>query len=149
MDVGRNWDAFDAMDRIASGWRRRAGAALKPFGITLAQYELISQARRRGGLSPSAAAAELAWDRPTLTVVARTCLARGWLKRGQSSQDKRSVRIELTGKGEEILDRIEAERPFAGLAFGTPFDVIGAEERTELFRLLDRVSRRAADLWGR
>ncbi|MEI6385279.1 MAG: MarR family transcriptional regulator [Spirochaetota bacterium] len=149
MDVERSRDAFEAMGRIASGWRRRASAGLKLFGITLAQYELISQARRRGGLSPSAAAAELAWDRPTLTVVARTCLARGWLKRGQSPQDKRSVRIELTGKGEEILDRIEAERPFADAAFGTPFDVIGAEERTELFRLLDRVSRRAADLWGR
>jgi len=51
--------------------------------------------------------------------------------------------------GEELLDRIEATKPFAVESFGDPFDVIGTDERIAMLRLLDRVARRAADLWRR
>lgn len=137
------------MDRIASAWRRMASAKLKAFGITLARYELIRLARYRGGLAPSMAAQELDWDRPTVTIVARACIEAGWLKRSRPVADRRSARIELTGRGEELLDRIEATRPFAEPAFGDPFDVVSGEEREMMQRLLDRVARRAADIWGK
>jgi DNA-binding MarR family transcriptional regulator len=142
-------EAFDLMWRIGAAYRRRAAAALRPFGITFAQYELIAIARRRGALSPSVAAKELGWDRPTLTVVARSCGDAGWLKRSRAGLDRRAARLQLTGAGEEILDRIEAAKPFAVETLGDPLDVISAEERGNLARLLDRVSRRAGDVWGR
>lgn len=149
MDEMRHLDAFEAMDRVASAWRRRAGERLRPFGITLAQYELIRTMRRRGGLLLSVAATELDWDRPTMTVVAGTCLRLGWITKKKMPQDRRSFRIALSGLGEELLDRIEATKPFASESFGDPFDVVGSGERSEFMRLLDRVARRAGDLWGR
>ncbi|MDA8409469.1 MAG: MarR family winged helix-turn-helix transcriptional regulator [Treponema sp.] len=149
MDEIGTLEAIEAMDRIASAWRRRAGERLRPFGITLAQYELIRHLRRHGGLWLSVAAAELDWDRPTMSVVAAACLGSGWIKRHRLVHDRRTARIELTGQGEELLDRIEAVRPFAEASFGDPFDVIGSEERSMMMRLLDRVARRAGDIWAR
>lgn len=149
MDEPRIRDAIDAMNRISSAWRRCAQARLVEFGITIAQYELIALLRRRGAMPPSAAADWLDWDRPSLTIVARTCLASGWIRRGRSPGDRRSHRLELSGPGEELLDRIERRKPFSDGDFGDPFDVIGSEERAELARLVDRVARRARDIWER
>jgi DNA-binding MarR family transcriptional regulator len=134
---------------VGTAGRRVAGAALRPYGMSLSQYELTWLARRRGGINPTVAARELGWDKPTLTVVARACLERGWLKKKASRQDGRSASLLLTGAGEELLDRIEAAAPFAPEKLGDPLDVISAEERATLARLLDRVARRAADIWGR
>lgn len=149
MDEMRSLDAFEAMDRIAGAWRRRANEGLRPFRITLAQYELIRTMRRRGGLLLSVAAKDLDWDRPTMTVVAAACVRAGWLKRTRLARDRRSARLELSGQGEELLDRIERAKLFAAESFGDPFDVVGSDERAEMRRLLDRVARRAADIWGR
>ncbi|HOX18352.1 MAG TPA: MarR family transcriptional regulator [Spirochaetales bacterium] len=140
---------LESMERVSAAWRRKATEALKPFGITLAQYELIRHARVFGAMAPSAMADALDWDRPTLTVVARPCLATGWLRKRHSARDRRSFRLELAGPGEELLDRIEAARPFAPERIGDPFDVIGADERAQIGRLLDRAARRARDVWAR
>jgi hypothetical protein len=59
------------------------------------------------------------------------------------------VSLKLTGAGEELLDRIEAAKPFAPDRIGDPRDVVSAEERSQLARLLDRITRRAGDVWGR
>ncbi|HUX37048.1 MAG TPA: MarR family transcriptional regulator [Rectinemataceae bacterium] len=142
-------EACEAMNRIAGAFRRRASERLRPFGITLAQYELISHLRRRGALAPSQAAEGLDWDRPTMAVVSSACRKAGWLVRSRQVQDRRSALIELSGRGEELLDRVEATKPFAISSFGDPFDVVGTEERALMLRLLDRVARRSGDLWGR
>ena len=141
--------AFEMMWHIGSAWRRVAAAALRPFGMSIAQYELTWLTRRRGGINPSVAASELGWDRPTLTVVAQACLKAGWIKRNRSRRDKREVSLVLTGAGEELLDRIEAAKPFEPESFGDPLDVITGEERGTVTRLLDRIERRARDIWGR
>jgi len=140
---------LESLERISTAWRRKATERLKPFGITLAQYELIRNARIRGALALSDAAYDLDWDRPTLSVVAGKCLGSGWLKRRRVAGDRRSSLIVLSGPGEELLDRIEATRPFAPESLGDPFDVVGPEDRANLARLLDRVARRARDVWGR
>jgi DNA-binding MarR family transcriptional regulator len=142
-------EAFEMMWKLGGAWRRIAGAMLRPYRISLSQYELTWLTRRWGAINPSIAASELGWDRPTLTVVAAACLKAGWLKRKPSSRDRRSSTLELTGAGEELLDRIEAAKPFAAERLGDPLDVVGPDERIELARLLDRVWRRAQDLWGR
>ncbi len=142
-------EALEMMWRISSSWRRVAAKALRPYGISLAQYELTWLTRRRGGINPSVAAALLGWDRPTLTVVAKASLKAGWIKRNRSRKDRREVSLVLTGAGEELLDRIEAAKPFEAERFGDPFDVVSGEERGTVTRLLDRIERRAGDLWGR
>jgi DNA-binding MarR family transcriptional regulator len=140
------------MDEIASmgltyaRWRRRASRALGTIAISFGQLQLIQLARRRGAIVLSAAAVELSWDRPTTTLVARKCIARGWLSRNRSSADRRSSKLALTGQGEELLDRIEAERLLWPESLGDPLDVLDSAERAELRRMLDKILRRAEDV---
>ncbi|MCE1158914.1 MAG: MarR family transcriptional regulator [Spirochaetia bacterium] len=128
-------------------WRRKASAALEPFGITFQQYQLVRQARRKGALILSAAAGELGMDKPTLSLVARKCVEAGWLTRTDSMTDRRASRLSLSGLGEELLDKIEALRLFSPESLGDALDVLGSEERRELKRMMDRVSRRARDVF--
>ncbi len=132
---------------VQSLWRKRASAALEEYGITLPQFFLIQLARRRGAIRPSEAAEELASDRPTLTLVARKCVARGWLSQRRVKLDRRSHRLNLTGLGEELLDRIEAARVLNSEALGDPLDILDSEERAQFLRALDKVQRRARDLY--
>ena len=134
------------MGSIYSRWKRRAALALGAFGITFPQYQLIQLARRRGAIAPSAAAEELGADRPTMTLVARKCVAAGWLGRRRFGADRRSCRLSLTGQGEELLDRIEASRALAPESMGDPCDILDSEERAQLSRTLDKAERRARDL---
>ncbi len=132
---------------VQSLWRKQASAALEEYGITLPQFFLIQLARRRGAIRPSEAAEELASDRPTLTLVARKCVARGWLSQRRVKLDRRSHRLNLTGLGEELLDRIEAARVLNSEALGDPLDILDSEERAQFLRALDKVQRRARDLY--
>jgi DNA-binding MarR family transcriptional regulator len=52
----------------------------------------------------------------------------------------------LTGQGEELLDRIEAERLLWPENLGDPLDVLDSGERAELRRMLDKILRRAKDV---
>ena len=136
------------MGSIFLARRRRFALVLRSFGITLPQLYLIQLARRRGAISPSAAAAELDCDRPTATLVAQKCVSRGWLSRRRSEQDRRSARLELSGEGEELLDRIEKSRALSPALLGDPMDVLGLEERTAFDAALDKVEARARELFG-
>jgi DNA-binding MarR family transcriptional regulator len=108
---------------------------------------LIQLARQKGAITPSAAAEEMACDRPTLTLIAEKCLAQGWLAKKRHTRDRRSYRLELTGEGEELLDRIERSKRLSGLALGDPLDVLGPDER-EFFRsCLVKIEARAKELY--
>jgi DNA-binding MarR family transcriptional regulator len=86
-------------------------------------------------------------DKPTLSLVARKCVEAGWLTRTDSMTDRRASRLSLSGLGEELLDKIEALRLFSPESLGDALDVLGSEERSELKRMMDRVSRRARDVF--
>lgn len=128
--------------------RRRSAERIRVFGITLPQFYLIQLARRRGAISPSAAASVLDCDRPTATLVAQKCVSRGWLVRKRSEIDHRSSRLELSGEGEELLDRIEAARLFATASLGDPLDVLRPDERAAFRASLEKVEARARELLG-
>jgi DNA-binding MarR family transcriptional regulator len=141
-------DEIELMGSIFSFRRRRSAERVRAFGITLPQFHLIQLARQRGAISPSAAAAELASDRPTATLVAQKCVSAGWLLRKRWGSDRRSARLELSGEGEELLDRIEKARLFSPASLGDPLDALGSEER-EAFRVsLEKVEARARQLYG-
>lgn len=137
------------MSRICAARQRKMSGLLRPFGITLAQFELVWLTRRRGAIAPSFAAAELDCDRPTMTLVARKCVAEGWIRRRRSESDRRSIRLELSGAGEEILDRIESSRVLSPASFGDPLDVLEGEERSRFEAALRKVHRRALDIQDR
>jgi DNA-binding MarR family transcriptional regulator len=142
-------DEITLMGSIFTARRRSAADRLRAFEITLQQLHLIQLARRRGAVSPSAAAAELSCDRPTMTLVVEKCLARGWLARRRVEADRRSCRLELTGEGEELLDSIERARLLSASSLGDPLDVLGHEERKAFALALARVEARSRQIFGR
>ena len=141
-------DEIGLMGSLFASRRRRSADMLRAFGITLQQFYLVQLARRRGAITPSAAAAELACDRPTATLVAQKCVSRGWLIRSRSESDGRSSRLELSGEGEELLDRIEATRLFSPAILGDPFDVLEPMERQAFQATLRKVEARSRELLG-
>lgn len=140
-------DEYLFMGLVFALWRRRVGQVLMPFGITFHQFCLVRLARRMGALNLSAAALELGMDKPTLSLVAFKCVKKDWLSRASVVKDRRSSRLALTGQGEELLDRIDAARLFAPESMGDALDVLNSEERAALRRMLDKVSRRAKDIF--
>jgi DNA-binding MarR family transcriptional regulator len=141
-------DEIGLMGSVFFARRRRSAERLRAFEITLPQFYLIRLARLRGAISPSAAAAELVCDRPTATLIAQKCVSQGWLARRRSERDRRSARLELSGEGEELLDRIEKARILSSASIGDPLDVLGSDER-EVFRAaLEKVGARARELFG-
>ena len=141
-------DEVGLMGSVFLTRRRRSAEKIRVFGITLPQFYLIQLARRRGAISPSAAATVLECDRPTATLVAQKCVSRGWLVKRRSETDHRSSRLELSGEGEELLDRIEAARLFAASSLGDPLDVLDSEERRVFRSVLEKVEVRARELFG-
>jgi DNA-binding MarR family transcriptional regulator len=141
-------DEIDLVGAIFLARRRRYSELLRAFEITLPQLHLIQLARRKGPISPSVAADELDCDRPTATLIAQKCVAQGWLTRHRSEHDRRSARLELSGEGEELLDRIEKARIFSSASVGDPLDVLGNEERTSLKASLEKAGARARELFG-
>jgi DNA-binding MarR family transcriptional regulator len=141
-------DEIEMMGELFLARRRRSAERLRAFGITLSQYHLIQLARRRGAISPSAAASELACDRPTATLVAQKCVTQGWLLRRRVLADRRSARLELSGEGEELLDRIEAAHSLSASSLGDPLDILSPAERQALGAVLLKVESRARELYG-
>ncbi|MCX7024762.1 MAG: MarR family transcriptional regulator [Spirochaetes bacterium] len=139
-------DEIAVMESIANSRRRLSGSLVRPFGITIMQLRLIRLARTRRALSPSQAATELECDRPTMTLLARKCVRAGWLSRRESFRDGRSSRLELSGEGEELLDRIEAARIFVSASFGDPLDILDPGEREAFARILEKIRRRSREL---
>jgi DNA-binding MarR family transcriptional regulator len=141
-------DEISFMGAVYLARRRHMAECLRSFEITLPQLQLIQLARRRGPISPSAAAAELDCDRPTASLVAQKCVARAWLSRRRSELDHRSARLELSGEGEELLDRIEKAHIFSPSAIGDPLDTLESEERALFVAALEKVEARARELYG-
>jgi DNA-binding MarR family transcriptional regulator len=141
------------MDEIEIMWslvlilRRRLSERLRSFGITLPQLHMIQLARRKGAISPSAAAAGLSCDRPTACLVAQKCVAKGWLARRRVEADHRSWRLELTGEGEELLDQIERSKLTQIAALGDPFDILSDDERSAFRSALEKIGARATELF--
>ena len=140
-------DEIGLMGQVFLARRKRLAERLRAFGITLPQFHLITLARRRGAISPSAAAAELACDRPTATLVAQKCVAQAWLVRRRSEADRRSTRLELSGEGEELLDRIEAARLLSPASLGDPLDILAPAERAAFNSALEKVESRSRELY--
>jgi len=133
-------DEMSLMDALLRAKRRAEAAYARGCGMTRAEFWLVGLARRRGRVSLSEAAAELGWDRPSCTLVARRCVQSGWLLRTRSESDRRSSLLALTGEGEELLDRIEARRLSGANPAADPLAALGEAERLELRRLLEKAA---------
>jgi DNA-binding MarR family transcriptional regulator len=118
-------------------WRRYLQRRMVPYNITLKQLYVLGQLEKRAFLYPSQIAEMLFCDRPTATVVIKNMEKHGWVERQRDPQDRRQMRIMVTGQGRDKLAEIKRSRP-ASLV--DPLACFSAEEIGELDRLLARLN---------
>ena len=91
--------------RLAQYFVSGGDKSLEPFGITFAQFELLTLLNyaRRGYLPMSSIASRLQVPPPSLTHTVRKLEREGLLERTPDPQDKRSLRVSLTDQGTVLL----------------------------------------------
>ena len=109
---------------------------VRAFGLTRAQWLIITRLHRRPGLSQSEIADLLEIEKaPAGRLIARM-EAKGWLQRRSDAKDKRVNRLYLTAKA----DRLHASIwPIAEMTVDDALGALSPAERRTLSKLMVRV----------
>ena len=91
------------LQRTARTVARRFDEAFRPLGLTNGQYSLLMSLNRPEAPRMGDVAELLALDRTTLTANLKPLERRGLISIEPDPSDKRSRRLKLTEKGEEML----------------------------------------------
>lgn len=112
--------------------------ALRPVGLRVTQYSLMSALRNEGPMKVSALAEGLGADSTSMSRALAALEAQGWVVVGPGA-DKRSKSVDLSASGRQKL--VEAE-PFWATAQQRIADSLGSDGQDELDRRLDALFRR-------
>ena len=93
--------------RLAAHLERSVEAALKPFGLSLWQFDVLATLRRTGKpyrLSPTQLMKAVMLSSGAMTNRLDRLETAGWVKREPDPHDRRGVLISLTPKGLKLVD---------------------------------------------
>jgi len=116
--------------------RTVAAEAYAAFEVGSAQARFLRHIGRHGGLS-QADLARATGTAPTLTGRAlETLIARGWIRRRRSGQDRRQYVLELTASGQRVRAKVERARAkiIARLA-----GVLDAQDVADFDRIAEKI----------
>jgi DNA-binding MarR family transcriptional regulator len=102
-------EAFLAASRAMVAMAARSLAGLDE-DITLAQYRALVVLAARGPQRPADLAAGLKVDPSTASRMVDRLVRKRLVRRARSQEDRRMVRVYLTGAGREIVDRVTDQR---------------------------------------
>lgn len=124
--------------------QRAVTAAYRPLldelGLTYPQYLVMLCLWERRETTVKELAGALRLDYGTVSPLLKRLEAAGLLSRRRSARDERSVRITLTGRGEQLQDRAEAVPETLAAATGLRGGDV-ARLRAELWELAARAER--------
>jgi len=134
----RAMEVFFTLLETASEILSAVHSALARKGVSQARFRLLLQLRRAGksGLHPMDLAQALGVERATVTGLVDGIEKAGLARRLPCAEDRRSIRVALTRKGETLIDSVAPER--LKKASNLMGGLSGAEKR-DLMRLLDKV----------
>jgi DNA-binding MarR family transcriptional regulator len=101
---------------------QRLDDALKPHGLGRSQWQVLFRVRRAGSLGQKELSQVLQIEPATLTGIVDVLVAKGWLDRAGSCEDKRCRVLTLTREGCDLMDlvpdpyEIVEARMMAGIA---------------------------------
>lgn len=87
---------------------RALNEALKPIGLLPTEYRILSAVLRKGPLAMQELAQWTAYERTRLTHILHGMEASGWVSRGPTERDKRTVVVQATPKGGAIFKKAKA-----------------------------------------
>jgi len=96
----KTWIAVLQAEKAAAGALARV---LQPFGLKLAQLDLLMNIYRHPGISQHDLARKLLVGRSNITMLLPALETRGLVRREGDARDKRVLRLSLTGPGETLL----------------------------------------------
>lgn len=115
--------------------------ALEGYGLTITQFGLLNQLRRRDGIAIGVLAEELVMDPTTLTRNLRPLERRGLMVFAPDPADRRSRALHLTDKGRQTF---RDAHPGWQAAQRLVEDRLGTTETTALNAALDHLLERLA-----
>lgn len=79
----------------------------KDFGVTPVQYASLAVAESYPGIDQRRLANVIAFDRSTIGDVVQRLDQRGWLRRENGNEDRRTKRVFITEQGREVLNQLD------------------------------------------
>jgi DNA-binding MarR family transcriptional regulator len=116
---------------------------LDRLGLTYPQYLVMLALWQHGASSIKDLGTALSLDYGTLTPLLKRLEARGLIRRQRQADDERSVRVDLTGAGQELQAQARMVPPLIGTAMGLT-DPEFTQLRTLLRKLTGSVAQHAA-----
>ena len=106
-DVARGWQLEGGIgfllrllearyDELYQNLTGQADITPRQFGVLIALYQL-------GPLTPSVLGSRISCDRNTLSEMLKRMTARKLISKRNNSEDRRSIQVQITAKGEEAL----------------------------------------------
>jgi DNA-binding MarR family transcriptional regulator len=92
--------------QAADALKRYYAAVIEPFGLSLAQFNVLRILMRAGpdGLPTLTIRDRMVERAPAITRLLDHLVARGWVERQRDAHDRRVVHCRLTDEGIELLD---------------------------------------------
>ena len=81
--------------------------ALKPYGVTTAEYPLLITLNNSDGITQEEIAGRISMDKSAVARAIQTLEAKGFVSKSKDLKDQRSNRIFLSSKGREVQESIE------------------------------------------
>jgi len=129
-------EVFRVLQNTFLALQRRSDGFISSFDLTRPQFEVISALGNTNGLTLKELSHQVPVTKGTLTGVINRLEERGLVERSPSDSDRRSTVANLTTEGETLHEEV-----FSGhVSYVKQYlDVLNAEEREELSRLLMRI----------
>jgi DNA-binding MarR family transcriptional regulator len=131
-------EAYLSLGRTWARLEHEVGEALKPFGITPTQYNVLRILKGAGakGLCRSEIIDRMIARVPDATRLLDRMEAAGLIVRARDAEDRRFVTTRITDEGTRLV--AEAEGPVMAL-HGRQFDGVSERDLRQLVRTLERV----------
>lgn len=102
-------EAYLSVKRTEASLREHFDLVLKPYGISVTQYNVLRILRGAGqaGLCRNEIRDRLIDRMPDVTRLLDRMEETGWITRTRSTEDRRQVSTELTKRGRELVDSLD------------------------------------------
>jgi DNA-binding MarR family transcriptional regulator len=102
-------EAYLSVKRTEAALREHFDQVLKPYGISVTQYNVLRILRGagQGGLCRNEIRDRLIDRMPDVTRLLDRMEETGWITRTRSTEDRRQVSTELTKSGRELVDSLD------------------------------------------
>ena len=134
-------DVFTKLARASATVGKLSAENIKAFGLTEPQFAVIEALGHLGPLFIGDLCKKMLVSGGNMTVVVDNLEKESLVERIRSEEDRRSIRIRLTGKGEKLFDTIF--RTHAGFIMDM-ISILTEKEQLTLGRLLKKLGRSLA-----